>query len=118
MATDTGSATYRAALRTLYANTDSAMAHLWQVTPGNARADQIAAGRDWVRLNLAATAEGLGMQPLSQALQEYPEMDQYYRAVHARLAPDGGTVQMLALLGYGQTVEVSPRWPLEAKTVD
>ena len=70
---------------------------------------------DWVRINLAATAAGLGIQPLSQALQEYPEMDRLYRQVHTMLAPDGGTVQMLARLGYADPVAPSPRWPLETR---
>jgi len=100
------------------ANADTAMGHLWQVTPGNTRADQIAAGRDWLRLNLAATGLGLGMQPLSQGLQEYPEMADIYSDLHARLAPGGGTVQMLARIGYGPQVGQSPRWPIESKIVN
>lgn len=71
------------------------MGHIWQVTPTNTREDQIAAGH-WLRLNLAATTTGLGTQPLSQPLQEYPEMKALYEGVHARLAPEAGTVQMLA----------------------
>ncbi len=98
-------------------NTQTAMGHLWQATAGNSRADQIAAGRDWVRLNLAATAAGVGMQPLSQALQEYPEMQAHYDQVHAMLAQDGETLQMLCRLGYGIEVSQSPRWPLEAKLI-
>ena len=69
-----GSMAYTEGLKAVFANTDTAMGHLWQVTVTNTRSDQIDAGRDWVRLNLAATAEGVGMQPLSQALQEDPEM--------------------------------------------
>lgn len=99
------------------ANADTAMGHVWIVTRDNARATQIGAGRDWVRLNLAATREGLSMQPLSQALQEFPEMRSAYDRVHARLAPDGGVVQMLARIGYGPNSAPSPRWPLEAKLV-
>jgi len=99
------------------ANFQSAMAHLWQVTPGNSRTDQIRAGQDWVRINLAATALGLGLQPLSQALQEFREMAPLYAQIHDRLAPDGGTVQMWARVGYGPTVPPSPRWPLEDKIV-
>jgi hypothetical protein len=38
--------------------------------------------------------------------------------VHAKLAPDGGTVQMLARIGHGPVVTQSPRWPLEAKIVN
>jgi hypothetical protein len=95
----------------------SAMAHLWQVTPGNSRIEQIRAGQDWVRINLAATALGLGLQPLSQALQEFPEMAALHAHIHGRLAPSGGTVQMWARVGYGPQVAPSPRWPLEEKIV-
>lgn len=98
-------------------NMQTAMAHLWQVTPGNTRIQQIRAGQDWVRINLAATALGLGLQPLSQALQEFPEMADLYRHIHGRLAPGGGTVQMWARVGYGPQVGPSPRWPLEEKLV-
>lgn len=98
-------------------NMTTAMAHLWQVTQGNTRTDQIRAGHDWVRINLAATELGLGLQPLSQALQEFPEMAELHGQIHGRLAPDGGTVQMWARVGYGPDVPPSPRWPLEDKLV-
>lgn len=45
-------------------------------------------------------------------------MADLHRQVHARLAPDGGTVQMLARIGYGPSVGASPRWPLEARIID
>lgn len=115
---DPASLAYRQGIDAVLAKTETAMGHVWMVSPGNTRRDQIRAGGDWLRANLAATAQGLGFQPLSQALQEYPEMAARYRAVHDRLAPDGGTVQMLARIGYGPDVPVSPRWPLEAKLVD
>ncbi|MEO0914391.1 MAG: twin-arginine translocation pathway signal protein, partial [Pseudomonadota bacterium] len=37
-------------------------------TPGNTRAEQIGAGRQWLRLNLATTLQGLALHPVSQAL--------------------------------------------------
>jgi hypothetical protein len=114
---DTSSLTYKAGLDAVYANTDTAMGHVWLVTDGNSRADQIATGADWLRVNLAATAAGVAFQPLSQALQEYPEMAELYADLHARLAPQGGTVQMLARIGFGPEVDPSPRWPLEAKVL-
>jgi nucleoside-diphosphate-sugar epimerase len=43
------------------------------VTEGNDRATQVRAGRAYARAQLAATAHGLAMHPLQQALQEYPE---------------------------------------------
>ncbi len=114
-ALDTTSSTFTAGLDAVMANVDTAMGHIWLVSPGNTRADQLAVGADWLRINLAATAAGLGFQPLSQGLQEYPEMAAIYAALHAQLAPDGGTVQMLSRIGYGTTVAPSPRWPLESK---
>lgn len=117
-ALDRDSIGYKSGLDMVMANMMTGMAYLWQVTPGNSREEQIRAGQDWVRLNLAATAEGVGLQPLSQALQEYPEMAGLYQSVHERLAPEGGTVQMWCRLGYGPDVPASPRWPLEAKLLN
>ncbi len=116
-AMDPTSTGYIEGRKAVLANATTAMGHVWQVTEGNTRKDQIAAGRDWLRLNLASTAEGISMQPLSQALQEYEEMAALYTDVHTMLAPDGGTVQMLARLGYHAPVPASPRWPIEAKII-
>lgn len=88
------------------------------VTPGNSRLDQIGAGQDWLRLNLATTALGLSLHPVSQALQEYPEMAGPHARAHALLAGPGETVQMLGRLGYGPQVPRSPRWPLEARMLN
>ncbi|MEM7642325.1 MAG: twin-arginine translocation pathway signal protein [Pseudomonadota bacterium] len=85
------------------------------MTPGNTRLDQIEAGQQWLRLNLAATGLGLALRPVSQALQEYPEVLPIREALHAKFAPEGGTVQMLGLLGYGQRTPRTPRWPLETR---
>ncbi|MBV1885500.1 MAG: twin-arginine translocation pathway signal protein [Parvibaculaceae bacterium] len=82
---------------------------------GNTRLDQINAGREWVRLHLAATGLGLSMQPVSQSLQEYPEMAAHYVQVHEMLAAPDETVQMLGRLGYGPAIDASPRWPLETR---
>jgi hypothetical protein len=117
-AADASSFAFKSGLDAVFANSDTAMGHLWLVTKDNSRETQIATGGDWLRVNLAATALGLGFQPLSQALQEFPEMAQLYRLAHDRLAPDGGTVQMLARIGYGPTVGTSPRWPLESRIVN
>ena len=87
-------------------------------TPANDRAAQIDAGRRWLRLNLTTTALGLSLHPVSQALQEYPEMAKHYSEIHSMLARTGETVQMLGRLGYGPEVPVSPRWPLEAKLMN
>ncbi|MEM9049470.1 MAG: twin-arginine translocation pathway signal protein [Pseudomonadota bacterium] len=94
-------------------------AFVWLATQGNTRRDQIAAGRDWLRLNLATTRDGLALHPISQALQEYPEMAAHYARAHALLAEPGETgqetVQMLGRLGYAAPVPPSPRWSIDAK---
>jgi hypothetical protein len=84
-------------------------------SPDNTRQSQVESGGKWVRLNLAATAAGLSLHPVSQALQEFPEMAEPYAQIHALLAPAGHTVQMLGRLGYGPQVARSPRWPLESR---
>ena len=117
-ALDTTSQAYKAGIDAVLANAETAMGHVWLVSQGNSRPDQLAAGADWLRVNLAATGAGVAFHPLSQALQEYPEMAGLFGQVHAKLAPDGGTVQMLARIGFGPVVDNSPRWPLEAKIVN
>lgn len=91
-------------------------AFFWMVTEGNDRKTQVNAGRAYARAQLAATAHGLAMQPLSQALQEYPEQAQPYAAIHALLQapPPRYTVQMWARLGYAPAVGPSPRRGLQA----
>jgi hypothetical protein len=118
MAADPTSFAFKSGMDAIYANADTAMGHVWLVTADNSRETQIATGADWLRVNLAATALGLGFQPLSQALQEFPEMAGPYGQVHERLAPDGGTVQMLSRIGYGPVVGNSPRWPLESRIMN
>jgi hypothetical protein len=86
------------------------------VTQANDRATQVQAGRAYVRAQLAATAQGLSMHPLQQALQEYPEQAPHYAAIHALLGADGGrgTVQMWARLGYAPPVGPAPRRGVQA----
>ena len=85
-------------------------------TPNRALAPWRAAGASWVRLNLAATAAGFALHPVSQSLQEYPEMAAPLADVHGRLGAAGEErVQMLGRLGYGPDTPPSPRWPLESR---
>ena len=87
----------------------------WIVTQTNDRRAQLAAGAAYVRANLKATEIGLAMAPLSQALQEYPEMLPLL-AEHKRALglPESDTVQMFFRLGRAATVEPAPRRPLDA----
>jgi hypothetical protein len=88
---------------------------VWMVSADNSRATQVQAGRAYARLQLAATAQGLAMQPLSQALQEYAEQQQPYAAIHALAGATrpGETVQMWARVGYAPAVEPAPRRRLQ-----
>ena len=93
------------------ARIDATPAFFSMVTEANDRATQVQAGRAYVRAQLAATAQGLSMHPLQQALQEYPEQAPHYAAIHALLGAGGGrgTVQMWARLGYAPPVGPAPR---------
>ncbi|MDA9230861.1 twin-arginine translocation pathway signal protein [Alphaproteobacteria bacterium] len=84
-------------------------------TNGNSRLEQIGAGRQWLRANLQATKLGLSVQPVSQALQEYKEMAALYEKIHQGFAVPGETLQMFGRLGYGPSLQASPRWPIEKK---
>jgi hypothetical protein len=89
---------------------------LWIVSQGNSRTTQVNAGRSYARVQLAATAQGVVMHPLQQALQEYAEVAQPYAAVHELLQaprPDN-TVQMWARVGFAEPVGPAPRRPLDS----
>jgi len=94
----------------------SAMGHFWIASDDNSRQSQLLSGAAWLRVNLKATSLGLGIHPLSQALQEYPEMSPLYQSLHKKL-PDvtDRRVQMFARVGYGPQTRPSPRWPVETK---
>lgn len=98
----------------------TAMGFVW-ITGKNTRLDQVEAGRMYVRLQLQATALRLGMHPMSQALQEFPEMKPHYEQVHQLLlgqaaprSPQDATVQMLCRIGYSaEPATATPRRALE-----
>jgi len=114
-----GSAGHKGAMDRFEGHSRTAMGFVW-LTGGNTRADQVAAGRAYVRLQLKATELGVGMHPMSQALQEFAEMAPHYERAHqlvlGRAAPkeaDDPTVQMLCRIGYPQgEVPATPRRPL------
>jgi hypothetical protein len=109
---------FKEGVKAIAQNCNTAMAYLWQTTQTNDREHQILAGRDWLRIHLAATREGISLQPMSQVLQEYPEMDHLYGEFQQEFAvnhQNGETVQMFARLGYAEQVPPSPRWDLETR---
>jgi hypothetical protein len=93
----------------------SAQAFGWIDSADNSRATQIDVGRAFVRLQLAATARGVALQPHSQTLQEFPEMTELRAAMHRETATASGrTLQMFFRLGYAADPGPSPRRPLHS----
>jgi hypothetical protein len=78
---------------------DNTAAYAMIITNDNNRSSQVKSGMLYSRLILTAHSLGLVMQPLSQALEEYPEMKEPYSSIHRDYASDGGTLQMLVRLG-------------------
>ena len=101
------------------AKLESTPGFLWMVSEGNDRMTQVNAGRAYARVQLAATAHGLAMQPLQQALQEYPEQAGPYGEIRRLLeAPaPARTVQMWARVGYAPPVDPAPRRGVAAQLV-
>lgn len=98
---------------------DSARSFAWLATTDNGRLSQLSAGRDWMRVHLAATRAGLAFQPLSQTLQEFPEMDALFESVHDTLGITAPSrIQGLFRLGYAKSVNSSPRWNLQSRLID
>jgi hypothetical protein len=113
---DPSSTAYKSGLDKYRLMLDQTPSYLWISTPTNSRTDQIAAGRSYVRINLAATASGIAVHPVSQALQEFPEMAGEFDGLHRMLGiVTPARIQMLARIGYAAAVEPSVRWPLQAK---
>ncbi len=114
-----GSAAYKNALGRFEGHSRTAMGFVW-ITGPNTRSDQVHTGRLYVRQQLQATALGVGMHPMSQAVQEFAEMAPHFETVHqlvlGRSAPRSAadpTVQMFSRIGYidGQA-PATPRRPL------
>lgn len=92
---------------------------LWMVSDDNERVTQIAAGRAYARVQLAATAHGVVMHPLQQALQEYPEQAATHAGIHALVGAERPrqTVQMWARVGFAEPVGPAPRRGVDAHIV-
>jgi hypothetical protein len=74
-------------------------AYVLILTSDNSRTSQVAAGMAYARMQLTAQSMGLAVQPISQVLEEYPEMKTLRDRVHAQYAPNGETIQMLVRVG-------------------
>lgn len=69
------------------------------ITKNNSRIEQVKSGMVYSNLVLNAHYLGLVMQPLSQVLEEYPEMKEQYENFHKDYAKKGDTIQMFFRIG-------------------
>lgn len=97
---NSGEAAARNVINYARASVQSTPAYAMIVTRNNSRATQVESGMLYSRLVLTGHTLGLVMQPLSQVLEEYPEMNGPYTEFKQTYAPSGGTVQMLFRMGY------------------
>ena len=116
-----GSQAFKAMMAQTEGQSRTAMGFVW-LSGKNGRSDQVHAGRAYVRLQLKATELGLGVHPMSQALQEFPEMAAHHALAHrltldcpAPVSPGDETLQMFCRLGYtAKPAPATPRRPLDA----
>ncbi len=69
------------------------------ITDNNSRISQVKSGMLYSRLVLTAHNLGIVMQPLSQVLEEYPEMKELYNSIHNDYVSGEGVIQMLVRMG-------------------
>jgi hypothetical protein len=94
-------------------NIESAPALAMIISTGNTRQIQIESGRLYARLCLKGEELGYSLHPLSQTLQEYPEMADLYKTVHSEHAMEGETIQLIFRIGKADAVShASPRLDL------
>ncbi len=109
-AADPGSSFARGAITMAWEQAASASAFAALVGTANTRLEQVLMGRAYARIHLTATRLGLAMQPMSQLLEEYPEMSGLQQRMKSVLGIGSGqTVQMLFRLGYARPTAHSPR---------
>lgn len=96
---NTGEAASQNFISATKASVDSTPAYVMIVSAGNSRTEQVESGMLYSKLVLTGHTLGLAMQPLSQVLEEYPEMKIPYTEFKQAYAPQGGTVQMLFRVG-------------------
>jgi len=97
-------------LKTFGETVDSSRGLLTMTTPSNTMIDWLSTGRAYVRARLAAQTLGLRFQPVSQILQEYPQMDELRPQLGALVGVEPpAKVQMLVRLGRSATPGLSPR---------
>ena len=88
-----GDPAYKQMMSRFEGHSRTAMGFVWLASSGSGRSSQVDTGRAYVRLQLKATELGVGVHPMSQALQEFAEMAPHYEQAHRLLigkaAPSG-----------------------------
>ncbi|TGM97208.1 Acg family FMN-binding oxidoreductase [Leptospira dzoumogneensis] len=87
---------------------ESSKGFIFLKTDHNEIIDWVQAGKDYLRLQLATTKNGFSIHPMSQILQEYPEMDPIRNEFESSLR-SGEKIQMLVRLGKSDYHYYSPR---------
>lgn len=98
-AMNSGKAASNMFIQSTQISVDNTPAYAMIITKDNTRLNQVKSGMLYSKLILAAQQQGFVMQPLSQVLEEYPEMNGLYSGIHQDYTPEGGTIQMLVRLG-------------------
>ena len=114
-----GSTAYKQMMSRFEGHSNTAMGFVWLSTPtarhaanGTMRSAEVSAGRAYMRLQLKATELGLQIHPMSQAPQEFAEMQPSYDEMHQRLVGKPATeetVQMFCRIGYCAPQQHTPR---------
>ena len=80
------------------------------VTETNKPEDRVRTGVDYIRFQLSAALLGIVMQPVSQILQEYPEMEKEKSAFEKQMGVSSPSkIQMLLRVGKGKSNFHAPR---------
>jgi hypothetical protein len=95
---------------------DNVTHYVLMVSDDNSRTTQVQTGMALQALWMDLHTAGHVALPNSQALQEYPEMSELYRRMHARHAEEGQTIQMLLAVARPRAGRhrFGPRLPTEA----
>ncbi|MCY6960176.1 Acg family FMN-binding oxidoreductase [Clostridium brassicae] len=78
---------------------ENTSAYVMIISNNNNRVQQVKSGMLYSRLILAAHSEGIVVQPVSQVLEEYSEMEKQYNKIHEQYAPKGSTIQLFIRIG-------------------
>lgn len=99
---NTGEAASKNFINYTKTSVDNTPAYAMIISSGNNRTEQVESGMIYSKLVLTGHTLGLDMQPLSQVLEEYDEMNTPYTQFKEDYAPNGGTVQMLFRVGTAE----------------